>query len=53
MKDRLLVSVVFSLFGIISVNAQGDLNEQKKVFYRNERTLALILHTDGWGLGYR
>jgi hypothetical protein len=53
MKNRLLISVVFSLFGIISINAQGDLNEQKKVFYRNERTFALILNTDGWGLGYR
>ncbi len=53
MKNRLLISAVISLFGIISIYAQGDLNEQKKVFYRNERTFALMLNTDGWGFGYR
>jgi hypothetical protein len=53
MKKRLLILAVFSLFGIRSIYAQGDLNEQKKVFYRNERTFAFLLNTDGWGFGYR
>jgi len=52
MKKLLTLAVLF-LFGTISLHAQGDLNEQQKVFFRNERTFAILLNTDGWGLGYR
>jgi hypothetical protein len=53
MKKRLLILAVFSAFLICSSRAQGDLNEQQKVFFRNERTFAPSLNSDGYGFGYR
>jgi hypothetical protein len=52
MKKLLIIAVTFiscsfSLFG------QGDLNEQQKVFFRNERSFAIVLNTDGYGFSYR
>jgi hypothetical protein len=32
---------------------QGELDEQQKVFFRNERSFAVLLNTDGIGLSYR
>jgi hypothetical protein len=52
MKKLLIIAVVF-LFGAISINAQGDLNEQQKVFFRNERSFAFLLNSDGVALSYR
>ncbi len=31
----------------------GELDEQKKIHYRNERTLAFSLNSNGWGMDYR
>ena len=50
---KLLVIAVTLLFGAISLYAQGDLNEQQKVFFRNERSFAILLNSDGVGLSYR
>ena len=50
---KLLIIVVFFLFGAISLYAQGELNEQQKVFFRNERSFAILLNSDGIGLSYR
>ena len=33
--------------------AQGELNEQQRVFFRNERSFAILLNTDGYGGSYR
>jgi hypothetical protein len=52
MKKLLIIAVLF-LFGAIETLAQGDLNEQQKVFFRNERSFALLLNSDGLGVSYR
>jgi hypothetical protein len=52
MKKLLIIAVLF-IFGIKSVFCQGELNDQQKVFFRNERSFAILLNTDGWGLSYR
>jgi hypothetical protein len=50
---KLLIIAVFFLYGAVSVNEQGDLDEQQKVFFRNERSFAFLLNSDGLGLSYR
>jgi hypothetical protein len=52
MKKLLIIAVIF-MFGAVSLHAQGDLNEQQKVFFRNERSFAILLNTDGFGVSYR
>jgi len=52
MKKLLIIAVMF-LFGAVSLSAQGELNEQQKVFFRNERSFAILLNTDGIGVSYR
>jgi hypothetical protein len=52
MKRLLLISIV-SVICAVSVYAQGELDEQQKVFFRNERSFALLLNTDGFGASYR
>jgi hypothetical protein len=50
---RLLIVVVTILFGTISLYSQGELDEQQKVFFRNERSFGILLNTDGIGVSYR
>lgn len=52
MKKLLIIAVMF-LYGAITAFAQGDLNEQQKVFFRNERSFAFLLNSDGLGLSFR
>ena len=52
MKKLLIIAVVL-LCGGVWLRAQGDLNEQQKVFFRNERSLGLLLNSDGLGISYR
>ena len=52
MKKLLIIAVIF-IFVAGSLNAQGELNEQQKVFFRNERSFAIVLNGDGIGLSYR
>jgi hypothetical protein len=52
MKKLLIIAVVL-LSGAVSLIAQGEIDEQQKVFFRNERTFALMLNSDGFGLNYR
>ena len=52
MKKLLIITVIL-IFGIVSLYAQGELDEQQKVFFRNERSFAILLNTDGIGFGYR
>jgi hypothetical protein len=51
--NKLLIIAVMFMFGTVSLNAQGELNEQQKVFFRNERSFAILLNTDGIGVSYR
>ncbi|MGA1977748.1 MAG: hypothetical protein ABSG89_07815 [Bacteroidales bacterium] len=52
MKKLLIIAVAF-FFGEILLHAQGELDEQQKVFFRNERSIGLLLNSDGLGLSYR
>jgi hypothetical protein len=52
MKKLLIIAVVF-IIELNSVYGQGDLNEQQKIFFRNERSFGILLNTDGFGLSYR
>ncbi len=50
---KLLILAVILLYGTVSSYAQGELNEQQKVFFRNEKSFAILLNSDGVGLSYR
>jgi len=50
---KLLIVVVVLLCGGVWLRAQGDLNEQQKVFFRNEKSVGLLLNSDGLGVSYR
>ncbi len=52
MKKLLIIAVIF-IFGTVSLHAQGEIDEQQKVFFRNERSFAILLNTDGIGISYR
>lgn len=49
----LLITALFFICVITSLYGQGELNEQPKVFFRNERTFGILLNTDGWAVSYR
>lgn len=46
---------LFFIFTIQSLNtlSQVLLDDMPKIFYKNEKTIALNLSSNGWGLGYR
>ena len=50
---KLLIIAVISLYGAVSLYAQGELDEQQKVFFRNERSFGILLNSDGIGISYR
>jgi hypothetical protein len=52
MRKLLILAVIISL-GTISLYGQGELNEQQKVFFRNEKSFGILLNSDGIGLSYR
>src|SRR4030042_1458667 len=52
MKKLLIIAVAFN-FWVLSLYGQGDLNEQQKVFFRNEKSFGIQLNTDGIGFSYR
>jgi len=53
MIKKLLIIAVISLFGTLSLHSQGELDEQQKIFFRNERSFAILLNSDGIGISYR
>jgi len=50
---KLLILAVIVLFGTITLCAQGELDKQQKVFFRNERSFGILLNSDGIGVSYR
>ena len=52
MKKLLIIAVIYSI-GTLVARGQGELDEQQKIFFRNEKTIALLLNTDGYALSYR
>lgn len=51
MKKSIIIFFLF-LFSI-RVFSQGELDEEKKIFYRNEKTFGFIINSNGWGVNYR
>ncbi len=45
--------IIALLFNATLVFGQGEIDEQEKIFYRNERTFGLLLNTNGFGVNYR
>ncbi len=52
MKKRLITTVLL-IYGSVSLYSQGELNEQQKVFFRNEMSFAVLLNSNGIGISYR
>jgi hypothetical protein len=50
---KLLITAVFVSFGAMRIFAQGELDEQQKIFFRNERSFGIQLNSDGVGISYR
>ena len=52
MKKRVIVFLgVINCF--FTIYAQGEIDLQPKVFYRNEWSVAFMLNSNGWGANYR
>jgi len=50
---KLLILAVLVFYGTVFIYGQGELNEQQKVFFRNEKSFGILLNTDGVGISYR
>jgi len=50
---KLLILLFILFYGAVVVNAQGEIDEQLKVFFRNERSFAIMVNSDGLGVSYR
>jgi len=50
---KLLIIIFILLHGVEFLRAQGEIDEQQKVFFRNERSFGLSINSDGFGIGYR
>lgn len=50
---KLLFIIVLTNICTLALLGQGELNKQQKVFFRNERSFAVLLNSDGFGLSYR
>lgn len=53
---RYKVSLIIAVYFLISssgLHAQGEIDEEQKILFRNEKTYGLALNSNGWGAGYR
>ena len=50
---RLLLLLAVLLILTNSLKSQGDLDEQQKIFFRNEKSFGIQLNADGLGFSYR
>jgi hypothetical protein len=50
---KLLIIAVLIIVGSAKLDAQGELVEEQRVFFRNERSVAVLLNSDGIGTSYR
>jgi hypothetical protein len=51
--NRLLTVSLLLLLLPASLLAQGEIDEQQRIFYRNERTVGLLFNSNGYGISYR
>jgi hypothetical protein len=52
MKRFFIIAGILSVIGI-NLNAQGEIDQQEKIFYRNEKSLSISLNSTGWGINGR
>jgi hypothetical protein len=52
MKRFLIVGIIVFILSA-DLFAQGEINQQEKIFYRNEKSLSLSLTSTGWGINGR
>ena len=52
MKNFFLILFCLQLISYITL-AQGEIDDEGKIFIRNERTLAILLNSNGWGGNFR
>ncbi|HBE42895.1 MAG TPA: hypothetical protein DDW27_17175 [Bacteroidales bacterium] len=50
---KLLILIFILLHGAEFLHAQGEIDQQQRVFFRNERSFGLSINSDGFGIGYR
>ncbi len=50
---KVILFIIFFVSVYQFAHSQGELNEQKKIFYRNERSIAFLLNSNGIGLNGR
>lgn len=52
MRKLLITLIIFAGCSLL-LFSQGELDEQQKIFFRNERSFGLALNSDGFGISYR
>lgn len=50
---RTFISVIILVLFNISLWSQGEIDTQKKIFYRNEKSFGILLNSNGFGCSYR
>jgi len=50
---RFLTMVIAWLFSTHFASGQGEIDTQKKIFYRDESSLGILLNSNGFGVSYR
>lgn len=50
---KLLIMIFILYCGARLLHGQGEIDEQQKVFFRNERSFGISINSDGFGIGYR
>lgn len=50
---RVFIVILLSMFSLAPLLAQGEIDTQKRVMLRDERTFGAFLNSNGWGLNYR
>lgn len=53
LSKYVMIVVAFVAFFSIDVDGQGEIDDQDKMFYRNERTYGLSLTSSGYSLNFR
>jgi hypothetical protein len=53
MNYKKLTLYLFAVFFSFQLFAQGEIEEENKIFYRNEKTWAFFFFSNGWGMNYR
>jgi len=48
-----IVSFFLLFYCFISISAQGELDEQDRIFYRNEKSGSVMLNSNGFGANFR